>query len=190
MSKASRLVALIAAIAASHSVPVSAQNAPVEATAETPDLALPPGTHIPLVLTQELSSRRHTKGDLVTLEVAQDIRIDDVVAIPSGTPVVAQITVAEKKGAMGRGGRLEAKPLYLEMPQGPVRLSGRLGTDGKSNTGAATAATALITGFAFVITGKSAVIPAGTEMTAVLDRPVRLSTPRSAQAASLSASSP
>ena len=155
------------------------------------EVSLPIGTQIPLVLTQELSSRRQSKGDLVTLEVAEDVRGGDIVVVPAGTPVVAQITVAEKKGAMGRGGKLQLKPLYLEMPHGPVRLSGRLGTDGKDNTGAATAATALVTGFAFAITGKSAIIPEGTEMIAVLDRSIRLpASEQPVQATSLSASNP
>lgn len=136
---------------------------------------LPAGSQIALVTTEELSSKRHRKGDLVTLSVKEDIIRDGVTLIPRATPVVAQIIEAEEKGLMGRGGKLTARVLYLELPRGPVRLSGELGVAGKSLTGAATAATAVVSGFAFVISGKSAVIPKGTEMIAILDRDARIS---------------
>ena len=191
MSRGRFALACAAALIAVASPAHANQDEATAAEVTSAEVSLPIGTQIPLVLTQELSSRRQSKGDLVTLEVAEDVHGGDIVVIPAGTPVVAQITVAEKKGAMGRGGKLQLKPLYLEMPHGPVRLSGRLGTDGKDNTGAATAATALITGFAFAITGKSAVIPEGTEMVAVLDRSIRLpASEKPVQAASLSASNP
>ncbi len=134
---------------------------------------LPAGSQIALVTSEELSSKRHRKGDLVTLSVSEDVILDGVTVIPRATPVIAQISQAEKKGLMGRGGKLTARVLYLELPSGPVRLSGEVGVAGKSHTGAATAATAVVSGFAFVISGKSAVIPEGTELVAFLDRDAR-----------------
>lgn len=135
---------------------------------------LPAGSIVPLLTRDVLSSKTHRKGDIVTLEVAQDVLAENRVVIAQGSPVVAQISEAEEKGLMGRPGKLSARVLYLDLPDGPVRLSGELATQGKSNTGTATAATALVSGFAFIISGKSAVIPAGTELVAVLDRDVRL----------------
>ena len=150
---------------------------------------LPAGSQLRLVTTQELTSKRQRKGDLVKLDLADDVFVDGQKVLAQGAPVVAQITKAEQSGLMGAAGRLEARVLYLDLPSGPVRLSGILGASGKSHTGMATAATALVSGFAFMIRGKSAVIPAGTELFATLDRDVMLS--RSSQTDSeTSASNP
>lgn len=92
--------------------------------------------------------------------------------LPQGTPAVAELTLAEKKGWMGRAGKLAARMLYLDLPAGPVRLSGELGEAGQSNAEVATVLSAF-TGLGF-ITGKSAVIPAGTELVARLDREARI----------------
>lgn len=164
-----RLAALALCLAP---VPADAQDAPSGMTAAPAVAAhtVPAGTAIAVVTTQELTSKRHRKGDLVTLAVAEDVTLAEKVVIPAGTPVVAQITDAQTSGLMGQGGRLQARVLYLELPSGPVRLSGTLAAAGKSNMSAATAATALVSGFAFMISGKSAVIPAGTHQSAVLDR--------------------
>ena len=163
--------ALFAAVAA----PISAQDAaPAILLPEPVPVTLPSGSLVPVVTREELTSQRHRKGDLLTLEVGEDVVIDGHIAIPQGTPVVAELTLVEKKGLMGHAGKLEARTLYMELPSGPVRLSGELAVAGRSQTGLATAATALVSGFAFVITGKSAVIPAGTSLIAVLDRDVTL----------------
>lgn len=168
-----------AASLALGTAPLSAQE--VEASADTVEatpesapqrIALPAGSQVPLRTLQEVSSKTARKGDLVKLEVAEDYVIDGRVVLPRGTPAVAELTLAEKKGWMGRAGKLAARMLYLELPTGPVRLSGELGEAGQSNAEVATVLSAF-TGFGFV-TGKSAVIPAGTELVARLDRESRI----------------
>ena len=133
------------------------------------------GTRLPLRTLKEISSKKARKGDLIALELARDYSVDGVVLIPAGTPAVAELSQAEEKGWMGRAGRVELRLLYLDLPGGPVRLSGRLGDDGRSNEDVATVVSAF-TGFGF-ITGKSAVIPAGSELIALLDRDARFAVP-------------
>lgn len=166
-----------APLGAQEDAPTPDEAAPVEtvepaAPALVERAALPAGSHVPLRTVEEVSSKTARKGDLIKLEIAEDVLVEDRVVLLAGTPAVAELTRAEKKGWMGRAGKLEARILYIELPSGPVRLSGELGDAGKSNAGVATALS-VVTGFGFV-TGKSAVIPAGTELVARLDREARI----------------
>lgn len=154
-------------------LPGMAHAQPPDATTSTPErITIPAGSVIRMRTVEEISSKTARKGDLVKLEVAHDFKHDGVTAIRAGTPAVAELTLAEKKGWMGRSGKLEARMLYLDLPTGAVRISGKLGDDGQSNEGVATVLS-LFTGFGFV-TGKSAVVPAGTEIATRLDRSARL----------------
>lgn len=132
--------------------------------------SVPVGSQIVLRTTAEISSKTSRKGDLVALEVSEDWQIGGVTLIPAGTPAVGELTQADQKGMMGRGGKLAARMLYLELPSGPVRISGKLIEAGRDQTGLATVITGLTGGLTPFITGKSAVIPAGTELIVVLDR--------------------
>lgn len=143
--------------------------------AEADNVRLRRGTRILLRTTAEISSRTARKGDLIALEVNEPVTVDGIVAIPAGTPAIAELTVAEKKGMMGQAGKLAARMLYLEMPQGPVRVSGELASVGRDQTGLAVVATGLTMGFAFFVTGKTAVIPEGTELGVMLDREALIS---------------
>lgn len=172
-------LAVGAASLALLATPLSAQE--TEASADTTEattvavpqrIVLPAGSQVPLRILEEVSSKTARKGDLVKLEVAEDYLVDGRVVLSEGTPATAELTLAEKKGWMGRAGKLAARMLYLELPRGPVRLSGELGEAGQSNAEVATVLSAF-TGLGF-ITGKSAVIPAGTELVARLDREARI----------------
>ncbi|SMQ69543.1 hypothetical protein SAMN06297468_1729 [Altererythrobacter xiamenensis] len=165
-------LALLAAPLCAQDTEASADTAEVAPVAVPHRIALPVGSDVPLRTLEEVSSKTARKGDLVRLEVAEDYVIDGRVVLPRGTPAVAELTLAEKKGWMGRAGKLAARMLYLDLPAGPVRLSGELGEAGQSNAEVATVLSAF-TGLGF-ITGKSAVIPAGTELVARLDREARI----------------
>ncbi len=129
------------------------------------------GTPVRLVTAQALSSKTQVKGDLVALRTAEDLIVDGVVAIPKGTPATGQVSDARIKGAMGMGGRLTLRPLYLSVGNRTVRLTGSAADGGGVQPGAVIG-TVLIAPF---FTGKSAVIPEGTSLqsfvvkTAVVD---------------------
>lgn len=153
---------------------------PVFATAGEPAITVaapqrvfvPAGSVIRMRTIEEISSKNARKGDLVKLEVAEDFMLNDATAIRAGTPAFAELTIAEQKGWMGRSGKLAARMLYLDLPSGPIRLSGKLIDEGQSNEGVAMVVS-VFTGFGF-ITGKSAVLPAGTEVATRLDRSAQL----------------
>lgn len=171
----------IAAALVFLAAPAFAQDASEAATAEAPgtvqteSVTIPAGSRIALRTVEEISSKNARKGDLVRLEVAEDLALDGRVVLQAGTPAVAELTLAEKKGWMGRAGKLAARLLYLDLPTGPVRVRGELGDAGQSNSGVATMVS-VFTGFGF-ITGKSAVIPAGSEVATRLERDARIPAP-------------
>ncbi len=173
-----RALLVAALLMAAMPGPLAAQPIKLELPAEpeTPPtmILLSPGTSIAARTADEISSKLQRKGDLVRLIVAEDTLVDDHIVVPKGTPIVAEVTLAQEKGTMGQAGALAARLLYLDLPSGPVRLSGELGTRGRDKSELAVAATALVSGFAFLIEGKNAVIPAGTQVTATLDREARV----------------
>jgi hypothetical protein len=141
---------------------------PTSAAVENGHLTIPAGTEIPLVMGETISSKRNVKGGLFLLYTVEDLTIDGMVAIPKGTKVLAELTRAEKKGAFGRSGKLEARLLYAELENRTIRLTGSIGNRGQGGT-TETVLTAIAVGtLAFIVTGKSAEIKAGTEMSGYL----------------------
>jgi hypothetical protein len=70
------------------------------------DVVLPEGLVIPLLTAERLSSKHAATGDMVALTVAEDVKIDGVVAIPAGTPAKGQVADASGTGALGTAGKL------------------------------------------------------------------------------------
>jgi hypothetical protein len=160
---------LLIAIGLGLACPAAAEE-PATAAVAPARLLVPSGTQIDLVTRDAISTKTNEKGDLLYLKVAAPVIVDGVTAIPADTVVVAQLTRAEKRGAFGRSGKLDVKLLYAELAGGPLRVSGTLEARGKKDGGdtAATAAAFLV--LPFISTGRSAEIPAGSEVSARLDR--------------------
>lgn len=141
-------------------------------TTQTVDGAIrvPAGTIIDLVTTNAISSKKNVKGDLLYLQVASPVIVGDVTAIAPGTVVVAQLTRAEERNTFGRSGKLDVQLLYAELPGGPLRVSGLLLARGKKDAGDGAATALAFIALPFIATGRSAEIPAGTEVSGRLDR--------------------
>jgi len=146
--------------------PVSAGTEPLATAQQTPPPKSPPriphGTEIKLTLDETLTSKKHVKGDLFRLKVVEAVKVGDAEVLPIGTTVVGEITNAQTKSAFGISGKLEARVLYAQTPNGTIRLTGKLGQRGEGGTTETVLTYAAIGSIAFVVTGKSAVIPAGT----------------------------
>lgn len=160
-------IGLALAAPANGQTPVVAP--PVPAQSET-HILVPSGTIIDLVTTNAISSKKSAKGDLLYLKVAEPLAIGGAIAIPAGTVVVAQLTRAEQSGAFGRSGKLDLQLLYAELPGGTVRVSGAVRARGESGADDAAATAAAFLLLPFVTTGRSAEIPAGSAVSARLDR--------------------
>lgn len=83
--------------------------APVIAAPEpAKELVLNSGTPITLAVAEEVNSSTHKEGDTFKLTVLNDVKIDQTVVIPRGTPAVGEITWRTGKGAFGKSGKLDS----------------------------------------------------------------------------------
>jgi hypothetical protein len=160
---------LSAAIALCAANPVLAQDRPAVSTSITLKAATP----IRVITSAPLSSKTSAKGERVALEIAEDVIVDGRTLITKGTAVIGEISDARVKAMFGQSGKLSVRPLYLRLGTQIVRLSGENGIKAKTSGGA-------VVGLALVsplFTGRSAIIPAGTEIPASIERDVAINLP-------------
>lgn len=163
-----------AAVALLLATPAFAQSQ--QPTLDVPSTAtLQIGTEVPLMLLDELSSKRTQKGASFHLEVSENVVANGVLVIPAGTQAVGEVTRSDPKGAFGKSGKLEARVLYMMLDDKPVRLSGTLNAHGKGATAETVLTAAAVGALAWIVTGKSAVLPKGAKLIALLDKPVTVS---------------
>lgn len=86
------------------------------------------------MVTKEVDSRSSKAGDRFKLRVNSPVTVDGVVVVPVGTTAWGEVTLVDGTGVAGNKGRLSAKLLYIDMPEGRVPISGATGTEGKANT--------------------------------------------------------
>lgn len=135
-------------------------------------IRVPAGTVIDLVTTNAISSKKSVKGDLLYLKVTTPLIVDGIAVIPVDTVVVGQLARAEKRGAFGKAGKLDIQLLYAELSGGAVRIGGSLEAKGKGGADDAAATAAAFLALPFIATGRSAEIPAGSEVSGRLDRDI------------------
>ncbi|MEO8313450.1 MAG: glycine zipper 2TM domain-containing protein [Pseudomonadota bacterium] len=118
-------------------------NAPVTTSpvAAPSVLVVPAGTQLSLALVTALSSKTAKVGDVVRAGVMQDVRVNDRVAIASGTTVAGTVTdVVSGSSKIGGIPTLGLRFERLEMPGNvDVPIDGVLMEKGKSDTGRDTA---------------------------------------------------
>jgi hypothetical protein len=149
--------------------PLLAQSSPPAPAS----VMLKAATPVRVITSAPLSSKTSAKGERVALEVAEDVIVEGKTLIAKGTAVIGEISDARVKAMLGQSGKLAVRPLYLRIGTQTVRLSGENGTKAKTSGGA-------VVGLALVsplFTGRSAVIPAGTEIPASIERDVTITLP-------------
>ena len=154
-----------------HLASLAAVALAAAADAQGRTITLRLGTPVPLVTAAPLSSKTHAKGDMVELRTAADVLVDGVVAVPAGTAVTGQVVESRGTGGMGTTGHLAIRPLYIAAGARTVRLAGAAKGSGK--TGADTVLGMVL--LTPLLSGRSAVIPAGTAVSAVVEKTVALS---------------
>jgi hypothetical protein len=144
----------------------------VPALAEAPaqGYELRAGTSVQLVTTEELSSKTSRTGDIVHMETKSDLRVNGTLVIPAGTKAMGKVADAMAKGAFGQSGKLLVEPMYIRLGDNTIRLSGKADAKGTTSAGAYIGMALITPGF----TGKSAIIPAGSELNAEVRNDVML----------------
>jgi type IV secretory pathway VirB10-like protein len=121
--------------AASAPEPAQAQPAPepapmpAEPAVEEPatvEVSVPAGKVVEVQLKQRLASNTSKVGDIFRVQVAHDVRVDGVVAIPRGSEIVGVVTEAAPLPRIGGQARLTLKLTDLVLPSGstvPIHAS-------------------------------------------------------------------
>ncbi len=135
---------------------------------------LPIGTPLKLQTTTPLSTKVSKPGDRVRLAVVEEVSFRGSVVVPVGTSVIGEVSQAQRNGHVGKKGKLQVRLVSIEMPDGPVRLSGNVYDEGKSHTALSVGTMLLVSPLGgFLIHGTSASIPAETPVTAHIAEPLR-----------------
>src|SRR6267154_6687814 len=180
-----------------------APAAPVSAPVAAPSQPPPPntlqdGTAIKLRLAENLTSATAKAGQQVSFEVVEEVDVEGVPVIAQGAQARATVTTAETKKSMGRGGKLDVNIDSVRLVDGgKAMLRATAGGKGGGHVGAMTGA---MVGTAIVffpaaplflfIHGKDITIPKGTEVTAFVQRDMKLDMAKFAPAGTAVASAP
>ena len=183
-------ILVLAAAAAVQTAPVQVpanaatvqvgQDAPL-VIQETPQAAdganvLKQGTPIHLATEVDLSSQENRVGDRVALRVLDAVSLNGHTVIPVGTRGEGEVTLVRRKGMWGKSGRLEFRPLYIELGGREIPISAHQMTKehGETGTAGVVASIVVLPLAGFFVTGTSATIPRGSTVDAELseDLPV------------------
>jgi hypothetical protein len=133
----------------------------------------PMGTALRLTTRTELNTKYTRAGDRFYLEVAEPLVYRGQVVVPAGSTAVGEVARSDRNGHFGKKGQLEVKLLYVQTPNGPVRLSGRHGRAGKGQGVVSIGGAMLVAWPMLFIHGTSGRLPADTVMTAYLGDELR-----------------
>ena len=129
------------------------------------------GTVIQVRLVETLSSATCKQGEIVNLEVAEDVEVNGVVVIKKGAKVTGSVIECVPKQNMGRKGKLDFSINYATAVDGQnVRTRTSVGTDGKDRTVGVVAAAVIVSPFLLFIKGKDTVIEKGTSFAVYVDK--------------------
>jgi hypothetical protein len=151
------------------------QSGLVSAQGQTPAAAItavpPTGTPVRLMILREVNSRKAKPGERFKLRVDEPVYINGTPVIPVGSTAWGEIVSVKQNGAVGQGGRLAAKLLYVELSGGRLPLRGEPSDRGDGN-GAGVALAVVGFGILGLLTGgDSARLKAGDMFTGYVDGP-------------------
>ena len=133
-------------------------------------LKLPDGTIIRLALLDSLSSATNQVDDPVNLEVTEEVKVGDVVALPRGSTARGHVVEVEPKKRLGRAGKLDFTLDYVKAPDGTnLRLRASSARKGEDRSGTVIVGTVLLSGLFLLMHGKDVEIPKGTAFNAYID---------------------
>lgn len=126
------------------------------------------GTIVSLKATNTVAAANVKVGDKVQFTVSRDINIDGTTAIPYGTLVTGNVTLAKKSSWWGTKGRLSMDIKEIVMPNGTVipLQNGNIQIQGKNRTALSVCLFALVVWPACFICGSKAEMQAGYEIQA------------------------
>lgn len=129
------------------------------------------GTVVQVRLLETLSSGTCNQGEIVNLEVVEDVTVNGKVVIAKGAKVTGAVVLCQPKRSMGRKGELDFTVDYVVAVDGQnIRTRSMAGGDGKDRVGGIVAAAAIVTPFLLFVKGKDVVIEKGTTFSVYVDQ--------------------
>lgn len=129
-------------------------------------IVLPEGTPVNVSVAQDVSSKDAKPNDPVNFTVDEDVVVDGQVVIRKGTQAVGSVVNAEKKGYMGKSGKLAIQVEFTQtVDQQRIKLRAAKGSEGKDKSASTAALSLIISSFFLFKKGGEAKISAGTPVT-------------------------
>jgi hypothetical protein len=153
------------------------ERTPYDAPPKTPEVApvAPPspseitlrnGTPIHLKLGKTISSATAHVGDVVDLQVVEEVIVDGISVIPAGSTAIGLVSEAEPKKRMGHGGKLAFSVNFVRLKDDEKAAVRSF----QETTGSNNSAGAILP----LSSGKEVVFTQGTEFTAYVDGDMQL----------------
>ena len=136
----------------------------------SPNNVIKAGTAVRLRLLEEVSSKTARVGERIRLELMEDVKINNKIIIPIGTPAYAEVTKVDQKGMFGKSGKLGTRIVALKFKDQEIRLTGTIDDAGKSGTANTVGAMVVVPVAGFFVTGKSALLSPGLQTNAFLEQ--------------------
>lgn len=131
-----------------------------------PQLILPANTEVAVTPNDELTTKGIKEGHTFLMSTVFDVMYNGYVVIPRGTPGQGHVSWRTGKGAFGKSAKMEVTFDWLELNGRRIALTGKHRQEGQGNTGAAVGAVVVAGVFGAFVTGKSAKIPHGMQLSA------------------------
>ena len=164
------LMALAANAQTSPVAPATSNPTPAVVTVDQSAPIVPPGTPIRLMVLREVNSRTAHEGDRFKLRVNEPVYLNGAPVVPVGALAWGEIVSVQANGAVGKGGKLGARFLYVDLPSGKIPLRGGVNDRGEGNGAGVVLAVVGFGLLGLLNGGDSARLKAGDEFTAYVDR--------------------
>ncbi len=136
------------------------------------EITLQEGTIVKIILMENLDSKVSKVGDIVNLEVEEDVIVDGKIIIKKGDKAVGKISKSNKAKWAGKKGELDFTIDYVNSFLGKnIRTGSNNDSDGKSRMGGVIAGAAVLGApILLLIRGKNAIINKGTVFSVYVDK--------------------
>ncbi|MGB8013646.1 MAG: chitobiase/beta-hexosaminidase C-terminal domain-containing protein [Terriglobales bacterium] len=149
--------------------PTEIPNSPAASSAPA-KLLLAQGTAVPFVFASDVSSKTAEVGDKISLTLAADLKVGDVVVVKKGTPAVASVTEVDKTGMGGAPGDVFFQVDSLQAGGVSIKLHGSAAKEGQDHVGKAMGLMFVpVVPVGMFVHGKDAEIKQGAPFTAFVD---------------------
>lgn len=132
------------------------------------------GTEVNLKFAQELSSKTAAEDDRVNFELAEDLKVGEVIVARAGAKAVGSVSHVKKAGMMGKGGELNVRLEYIKVGDSRIRLRANKGKEGEDKTGTAVVLTILFGPIGLIKHGKNVEVKSGSPLKAFVDEDIKL----------------